>query len=148
MLYACRPHWTVARSMGENINSGSFLQKALEPVTYAIYIEHQSPFSFYYFSYLSTGVQMGGAWAPSRRTSFEPWPICLKFSTIIYYTHTRTVVKPDSPFLSPLIGKRDMPGMASEGEKVYLKCKYHHRTLLRGVADIYSRHRRPRLSTS
>jgi len=63
---------------------------------------------------------MGGTTAPSGRTSFKPWLICLKFSTIIYLTHARMVVRSDIPFLSPFIGKRDMPGTASEEVKIYL----------------------------
>jgi hypothetical protein len=42
---------------------------------------------------------------------------------MIYLTNARTEVKLDFPFLSSIIGKRDMPDTASEEEKVHLECK-------------------------
>jgi len=66
---------------------------------------------------------MGGNLAPSGRTSFKPLPICLKISIMMYLIHAQMVVLTDFPFSSPFIGKRDMPGTASEEEKLYLECK-------------------------
>ena len=63
---------------------------------------------------------MEGNLGTSGRTSFKPWPICLKISTIIYFSHTRMVVRPNLLFSSRIIGKRDVPGTAGEEEKVYL----------------------------
>jgi len=54
---------------------------------------------------------------------YKPRPIRLKHRTLIYLTHARTATKPDSPFLSSFIGKRDMPDMASEEENVDLECE-------------------------
>ncbi len=65
--------------MRQNIKSGSFLQKPLETVPYAIYIERPSPFSFCYFTYFSTGCGWG-----SGKTLFNPWPIRRKMSAVIY----------------------------------------------------------------
>jgi hypothetical protein len=39
---------------------------------------------------------------------------------MIYLTHAQMAVMADPPFSSPFIGKRDMPGMANEEEKMYL----------------------------
>jgi hypothetical protein len=46
--------------MGDNIKSGSFLQKPLKTLAYAIYIERRSPFIFCYFTFFSTGYEWGG----------------------------------------------------------------------------------------
>jgi hypothetical protein len=105
--------------MDENTKSRSFSQKPLETVVCAIHIERQNPFSFCYFHYLSTGDGWRGTWSPSGRTSFESHPICLKLPTIMYLTNARMMVYPDCPFPPPFIAKRDMPGMASEEEKLY-----------------------------
>jgi hypothetical protein len=66
---------------------------------------------------------MGGNLHTSGRTSFKPQPISLKISIVVYLTHIKTLVRPDLPFSSPFIGKRDMSGMASEEENMYLECK-------------------------
>src|ERR1700756_3112579 len=115
-------------NMGDNIKSGSFLQKPLEIFAYVIYIERRNPFRIYCLIYLSTWWGWGGIWAPSGRTSFKPRPICLKFPTMIYFTHARMEVTADLQISSPFIGKRDMPGTANEEEKMYLECEYHPRT--------------------
>ena len=72
---------------------------------------------------MSMGLQIGGTGVPSGRTLFKPWPIGLKICTIIYLARAQMVVRSDLPFSSPFIGKRDMPGMASEEEKMHLECK-------------------------
>jgi hypothetical protein len=54
---------------------------------------------------------------------FKPRPICLKCAITIYLTYTRTAVRPDFPFSSSFIGKRDMPDTANEEEKMYLECE-------------------------
>jgi hypothetical protein len=66
---------------------------------------------------------MEGNLGTSGRALNKPRPICLKLPTIIYLTHARMLVWPDSSFLSAFIVKRDMPGTATEEEKVYLECK-------------------------
>jgi len=66
---------------------------------------------------------MGGTQATLGRTLYKPRPIFLKVPTIIYLTYARTAVRPDFPFLSSFMGKRDMPGTASEEEKMHLECE-------------------------
>jgi len=56
----------------------------------------------------------GGNLGTLGRTLFKPQLICLKIPTMIYLTHARMSVRPNLPFLSSFIGKRDMLGMASE----------------------------------
>jgi len=121
--FTCRPHGDVAKkcwNMGENPMCGSFLQNPLELLVYAIHIECRNPFCVCYLIYFSTRCGWGGSKVPSGSTLYKPQPICLKPCTLIYLTHARTAMKPDSPFLSSFIGKRDMPDMASDTG--WLKC--------------------------
>jgi hypothetical protein len=111
--------WVGMCKMGENIKSGSFLQKPPETLVYAIYIERWSPFRICYIIYLSTGCGCRGTWTPSGRTIFKPWPIRPKISTIIYLTHAQMVVKPDSPLPFPFITNRDMQYDKWGGERVF-----------------------------
>jgi hypothetical protein len=122
MPYACLPHCTAPRIMGDNIKSGSFLRKPLKTLAYAIYIERRSPFIFCYFTYFSTGYEWGELGRTSGRTLFKPRPICLGIFTIIYLIHAQTVVKPDFLFSPPFIGKTDVPATANEGEDVLRIC--------------------------
>ena len=78
------------------------------------------PLLYYFFEY---GADGGGNLTPSERILFQSWPIGLKFATMIYLTHARTVVTFDFPFSSRFIGKRDMPATANEEEKMYLQCE-------------------------
>ena len=109
--------------MGENTKSGSFLQKPPETLVYVIYIERRSPFRYCYIISLNTRYGWGGNRTPSGRILFKPQQICLKFATIIYLTHARTVMMSDFLFSSPFMGKRDMPATANEEEKMYLQCE-------------------------
>jgi hypothetical protein len=109
--------------MGENTKSGSFLQKPPETLVYVIYIERRSPFRYCYIISLNTRYGWGGNRTPSGRILFKPQQICLKFATMIYLTHARTVMMSDFLFSSPFMGKRDMPATANEEEKMYLQCE-------------------------
>ena len=57
--WRCACCTTAPRKIGENIKSGSFLQKPLETFIYKMYIICHNPFNFGYFIYFSTGVGWG-----------------------------------------------------------------------------------------
>jgi hypothetical protein len=136
--YTCRPYGDVAQMSPKSVGKYKiwviFTKTARNTRLCNIYTTQKSVFRL--LSDLSEYRRgWGGTEVPSGRASDKPRPIRRKCSIVTYLTHARMIVPPDFPFSSRFIGKRDMPGTASEEEKMYLQCEYCAGHFLRGVAD-------------